>query len=145
MFGLELLAKLFKILRSQDSPSQIAWGFVLGMIIGLTPLFSLHNLVIFIIIVIFKVNAGMAILSFGVFSGIAFLADPFFHTFGYFYWSILAVCAGCIQPCIIFHWSRSVNITIRSLRVGVSGKTFSSSSMDGLISVAACCATLKLT
>lgn len=79
---LKYIAKLLKALASEASPSQIAGGFVLGMIIGLTPLLSLHNLVIVILIIILKVNIGMAIFSFLIFSGIAWLADPAFHSFG---------------------------------------------------------------
>ncbi|MEX0845860.1 MAG: TIGR03546 family protein [Balneolaceae bacterium] len=75
-------AKLLKALASEASPSQIAGGIILGMIIGLTPVASLHNLFILILILILKVNLGMAILSFTIFSGIAYLADPLFHSFG---------------------------------------------------------------
>lgn len=75
-------AKLLKALASEASPSQIAGGVVLGMIIGLTPIMSVHNLIIVILILIFKVNIGMAILSFTIFSGVAYLADPLFHSFG---------------------------------------------------------------
>lgn len=75
-------AKLLKALASEASPAQIAGGIVLGMIIGLTPVFSLHNLFILVLILILKVNFGMAILSFTIFSGIAYLADPAFHSFG---------------------------------------------------------------
>ncbi|MFC2088238.1 TIGR03546 family protein [Calditrichota bacterium] len=84
MFILEFLAKLFKILRSEVSPSQIAWGMVLGMIIGITPIWSLHNLILFILIIILKVNIAMALLSFGIFSGIAYILDPLFHSLGYY-------------------------------------------------------------
>jgi len=84
MFGIELIAKLFKILRSDASPTQIAWGFVLGMIIGLTPIWNLHNLLIFILIVLLKVNIGMAIFSFIICSGFAYLIDPLFHDLGYY-------------------------------------------------------------
>ncbi|GAB5410260.1 MAG: hypothetical protein BalsKO_26250 [Balneolaceae bacterium] len=79
---LKYIAKLLKALASEASPSQIAGGLVLGMIIGLTPVLSIHNLVIVILIIILKVNIGMAILSFIIFSGIAYLADPVFHSFG---------------------------------------------------------------
>ncbi len=79
---LKYISKLLKALASEASPGQIAGGFILGMIIGLTPLMSLHNLVIVILIIILKVNFGMAILSFLIFSGIAYLADPVFHNFG---------------------------------------------------------------
>ena len=79
---IKYFAKLLKALSSEDSPWQIAGGFVLGMIIGLTPIFSFHNLIIVVLILIIKVNIGMALLSFLLFSGIAYIADPAFHNFG---------------------------------------------------------------
>jgi uncharacterized protein (TIGR03546 family) len=84
MFGIEILAKLIRILRSAASPAQIAGGFILGMIIGLTPLWNLHNLIVFILIVILNVNIGMALFSFALFSGFAYLLDPLFHDLGFF-------------------------------------------------------------
>ncbi len=84
MFILQFFAKLLKILRSAASPGQIAGGFILGMIIGLTPMMSLHNLIVLFLIVILNVNMAMAIFSFGIFSGVAYLLDPLFHSFGYF-------------------------------------------------------------
>jgi len=84
MFGLELIAKLFKILRSGGSPEQISGGFILGMILGLTPLWNLHNLIVFFLLVIINVNLGAAIFAFLIFSTIAFLLDPLFHSFGYY-------------------------------------------------------------
>lgn len=82
MLLLKYIAKLLKELSSEAEPSQLAGGFILGMIIGLTPVMSLHNLLIVVLILIIKVNIGMAILSFAVFSGVAYLADPAFHAFG---------------------------------------------------------------
>ncbi len=79
---LKYIAKLLKALSSEASPNQLAGGFVLGMIIGLTPVMSIHNLFIVVLIIVLKVNIGMAILAFLVFSGIAYLADPLFHSFG---------------------------------------------------------------
>lgn len=75
-------AKMLKALASEASPAQIAGGIILGMVIGLTPVFSLHNLFILVLILVLKVNFGMAILSFTIFSGVAYLADPLFHSFG---------------------------------------------------------------
>ena len=72
MFVLEFIAKLIKILRSEISPNQISWGFALGMILGLTPFWSLHNLIVVILIIILKVNLATAIFSFGIFSAIAY-------------------------------------------------------------------------
>ncbi len=79
---LKYVAKLLKALSSEASPNQLAGGFILGMIIGLTPVLSVHNFLILVLIIILKVNIGMAILAFLIFSGIAYLADPLFHSFG---------------------------------------------------------------
>jgi len=84
MFGIELLAKLVKILRSAASPNQIAAGFMIGMIIGLTPFWTLHNIILIVLLIIVNINIGTAIFSFLLFSAIAYLADPLFHHFGYF-------------------------------------------------------------
>ena len=84
MFGIELLAKLVKILRSAASPTQIAAGFVIGMIIGLTPFWTLHNMILIVILIIININIETAIFSFLLYSAIAYLADPLFHSFGYF-------------------------------------------------------------
>ncbi|MFA5667974.1 MAG: TIGR03546 family protein [Balneolaceae bacterium] len=82
MLLLKYLSKLLKELSSEAEPSQLAGGFILGMIIGLTPIMSFHNLIIVVLILVLKVNIGMALLSFTVFSGVAYLADPGFHAFG---------------------------------------------------------------
>ncbi|MDZ7808617.1 MAG: TIGR03546 family protein [Gracilimonas sp.] len=79
---LKYFAKLLKALASEASPSQIAGGMILGMIIGLTPIMSFHNIFIVILILVLRVNIGMALLSFMIFSGVAYLADPLFHKFG---------------------------------------------------------------
>ena len=86
-----MLSKLFKALRSGASPKQIAGGFIFGMILGLTPLWSLHNLLVLILIIVLKVNISMAIFSFLMFSGVAYLIDPLFHSFGY--WLLVDVTA----------------------------------------------------
>jgi uncharacterized protein (TIGR03546 family) len=83
MVALKILSKLFKALRSNQSPRELAWGFVLGMILGLTPLWNLHNLVIIILIIVLRVNAAMSIAGFLLFSLFAFFFDPLFHSFGY--------------------------------------------------------------
>lgn len=98
MIFMKILSKLFKALRSNESPNQLAWGFVLGMIIGLTPFWSLHNLVVLILIIILKVNAAMSIAAFLVFSLFAYLLDPLFHTLGY---SLLVNAEG-LRPLWVF-------------------------------------------
>lgn len=83
MFGLEILAKLVKILRSAASPAQIAGGFIIGMIIGLTPFWSLHNLLLFFLLIILNVNITTALFSLMICTGMAYLLDPAFHHLGY--------------------------------------------------------------
>jgi len=84
MFPLQFIGKLVKILHSAATPGQIAGGFILGMIMGLTPFWSLHNLVIILILILLNVNIAMAIFGFLVCSMFAYLLDPLFHSIGYF-------------------------------------------------------------
>jgi uncharacterized protein (TIGR03546 family) len=53
---LTLLAKLLKALNSESSPRQIALAIALGMVIGLTPTLSLHNLLVLLIAFVLRVN-----------------------------------------------------------------------------------------
>jgi uncharacterized protein (TIGR03546 family) len=84
MFIVKILSKLLKALRSNAAPGQIAWGFALGMILGLTPFMSMHNLVVIFLITILNVNLSAVFLGLMVFSGFAYLLDPLFHSIGYF-------------------------------------------------------------
>lgn len=84
MFIVKYIAKLIKILRSAATPGQIGAGFIMGMIVGLTPFWSLHNLLVLFLIILLNVNLAMAIFSFLIFSGIAYILDPIFHDIGFF-------------------------------------------------------------
>ncbi|HDI52057.1 DUF2062 domain-containing protein [candidate division KSB1 bacterium] len=84
MFALKLLSKFIKVLRSAASPNQIAWGFALGAILGLTPLWRLHNLVVLVLLIVLNINVTSAMLAFALFSFFAWLLDPLFHSIGYF-------------------------------------------------------------
>ena len=81
-FIVRYIAKLVKALSSEAEPWQIGLGFCLGMIMGLTPLFSLHNLFFLVLLLVIKANIGMAMLGFFVCSGLAYLIDPVFHSIG---------------------------------------------------------------
>lgn len=71
-----LLAKLLKALHSDAGPWQLAFGIMLGMMMGLTPLFRFHNLIILFIVLFFRVNLTTFLLGFAVFSLLAFALDP---------------------------------------------------------------------
>lgn len=79
---LGLLFKFIRVMHSDGSPRQICLGLSLGMILGLTPLVSAHNLIVLLVILFFRINIGAAILSWGVFSLVAFIFDPLFHNCG---------------------------------------------------------------
>jgi len=80
---LNLIAKLLKMLNSETQPSQISAGFCFAMIVGLTPLLSLHNLIVVFFLLMLRVNLSAFLLGWGLFSGVAYLADPVFHNIGY--------------------------------------------------------------
>ena len=79
---LDMLAKLLKALNAEGSPTQISLGFAAGLMVGLTPLWSLHNLVLVFLVFVLRINLSAFFLSFAVFSGIAYLADPIMDKVG---------------------------------------------------------------
>ncbi|CUS92754.1 TIGR03546 family protein [Candidatus Kryptobacter tengchongensis] len=80
---LQLIAKIVKILRSQGTPGQVAAGFAFGMCLGLIPWNTLHSILIWIIVIVVNVNFGAVFLGIAVFGAVAYIFDPFFHSFGY--------------------------------------------------------------
>lgn len=84
MFLLNFIFKLIKALQSKEEPHNIAMGFALGTIIGLTPFQSLHNLFVFILILICNVSIPAALFAVFFFSFFAHFLDPQFHSLGYY-------------------------------------------------------------
>ena len=80
---LKLLQSLVKALHSEGTPGQLAAGIALGSILGLTPLLSLHNAVVFCLIVMLNVSFAGAMLGWAVFIPIGFLLDPVFDRIGH--------------------------------------------------------------
>lgn len=83
MFWLQLVSNFIKILRAGQTPAQIAGGFALGSLVGLSPSFTLQGLFVWLLIFILNVNLSAAFLAFTVFSLLAYLLDPLFHWFGF--------------------------------------------------------------
>jgi uncharacterized protein (TIGR03546 family) len=79
---LKLLQSLFKTLHSEGTPGQVAAGIMLGAGIGLTPLLSAHNLVLFAAIVLLNVSFGGGMLGMALFTPVAFALDPVFDRVG---------------------------------------------------------------
>lgn len=79
---IKLLQSLFQTLHSEGSPRQVAAGIMLGAGIGLTPLLSAHNLVLFAAIVLLNVSFGGGMLGMALFTPLGFLLDPLFDRIG---------------------------------------------------------------
>ena len=84
MFWLKLLTNFIKILREGQTPRQVAAGFALGAILGLSPMFTLQGVLVWIVVLIFDVNLSASTLAIMVFSLIAYILDPIFHKLGFF-------------------------------------------------------------
>lgn len=80
---IKILKKLFAILHSNATPSQIAGGVVLGSFMGLAPFLCLHKLVILLLIFFLNVNIGASFLSILIFSLAGLVTDPLAHHVGY--------------------------------------------------------------
>lgn len=76
------LVKFIRILSSETSPLQISTAIALALIMGLTPLFSLHNIIVIFLLLILRVNIGSFVLAWAFFSAIAYAFDPLFNQLG---------------------------------------------------------------
>ena len=85
MFWLQILKNFIQILRSGQTPRQIAGGFALGSIVGLMPFFTLQGLLLWLVILVIDVNLSAVLLSATLFTLIAYLFDPVFHSLGYLF------------------------------------------------------------
>ncbi len=107
MIWLNFVGKIFKLLHSDKTPRHLAAGFALGSIIGLTPLLSLHNLVVFCVIFLLNVSIPAAMFAMVFFELFAYLFDPFFHEIGY----TLLVKTEFLRP----FWTQLYNMPIAPL------------------------------
>ena len=76
------IIKFIRVLGSEAEPIQISMAIALAMIAGLTPMFSLHNLIVIFILLTFRVNLAAFLLVWVLFSGMSYLFDPVFHQIG---------------------------------------------------------------
>ena len=76
------IIKFIRVLGSEASPIQISMGLALAMIVGFTPLLSLHNILVIFVLLVFRINLAAFLLALAVFSGFAYLLDPLFHSLG---------------------------------------------------------------
>ena len=79
---IKMIAKLLKVLNSETDPGQISLALCLAMVAGLTPLYSLHNVFVFLLVLLLRVNLSAFILGLTFFTGVAYMLDPLFHRAG---------------------------------------------------------------
>lgn len=79
---LKMLQSLARTLHSEGTPTQIAAGLALGAALGLTPLFSLHNLLVITALALLNVSFGAGMLGMTLFAPVGFLLDPIFDRVG---------------------------------------------------------------
>ena len=72
---LRMVLKLFKALNSEASPWQLDFAIAFGLVVGLTPLLSLHNVLLVLMVFMLRVNLSAFFLATGFFTGLAYLLD----------------------------------------------------------------------
>ena len=79
---LKPLRLLVKLLTDSTSSSQLAYGFALGMLIGLVPKDNLLALILSTVVVATRINLGAAAAGTVIFSWVGMLLDPLSHQIG---------------------------------------------------------------
>ncbi len=79
---LEMIAKTLKVLNSETEPGQISLAVCMAMITAFTPLFSPHNLLVLLAVLVLRVNLSAFGVSWVILSTAAFGLDPLFHRVG---------------------------------------------------------------
>lgn len=79
---LRLIVRFIKVLNSETGPMQLSLAFSLSMVAGLTPLMSLHNIIVFFLVLVLRVNLSAFLLGWAVFSAAAYAMDSVFHLIG---------------------------------------------------------------
>jgi len=79
---LSQIIKFIQILSSETAPVQISAGIALSMIPGFSPLFSLHNLLVLLVLLMLRINIAAFMLGLAFFTAFAYLLDPLFHSIG---------------------------------------------------------------
>lgn len=79
---LKQLFSFIKLLNSDTGNVSLAAGMTCGFILGMTPVLSLHSLLIFLILFFFRIQIGAALVTAFFFKFIAYLMDPAFHFIG---------------------------------------------------------------
>lgn len=99
MFLLGPLRYLAKALILETTPRQLAWGFALGMVIGLVPKGNLIAVSLMTLFCALRINLAAGTAAIALFAWVGMYLDPVSHRLGHFllthdalksYWTTLA-------------------------------------------------------
>ena len=76
------LKKIWNALNHAGKPWQIAMAIALGMLVGFTPIFSIHNIAVLFIVLIFNIHFSIFLLAVSFFGVIGLALDPLFASIG---------------------------------------------------------------
>jgi uncharacterized protein (TIGR03546 family) len=79
----KFIREVLKILQADISPNQIAFGFALGLFLGLVPGLVLKCM-FFLLIMILRVNVGAVFLGAAIFAVFNFFVDPISDRIGFY-------------------------------------------------------------
>jgi uncharacterized protein (TIGR03546 family) len=82
MLILKFLQQMFRALNSDGTPGQVGMGMAIGLAFGLTPLLSLHNLVILAVAMLTTVSFPGVMLGWAIGIPLGFALDPLFDRIG---------------------------------------------------------------
>ena len=82
MLILKFLQQLLRALNSDGTPGQVGMGMAIGLAFGLTPLASLHNLVVLAVAMLTTVSFPGVIVGWAIAVPFGFLLDPLFDRVG---------------------------------------------------------------
>lgn len=82
MFLLNQLFKFLELLHSETSTHQLSSGFVLGLFVGFTPMFTLFQALYLTLMLFLRINIGAVFLSAALFELMSFFLDPVFDSVG---------------------------------------------------------------
>lgn len=80
---LTVLARILKVLNSETAPSQIAAAVALACVFGMTPVWTLHNAIVLLLVLWLRVNLSIFIVAWGLFTVLAFALDPVIDAVGH--------------------------------------------------------------
>jgi uncharacterized protein (TIGR03546 family) len=79
---LKQVFNFIKLLNSDTGTNQIAAGIACGFILGMTPALSLQTVLVLVLILFFRIQAGAAFTSAAFFKIFAYALDPVFDPIG---------------------------------------------------------------